>query len=76
MVVRAYDYYEADVVSYGKSNKMSAYMIRGVCAAFMELAYAGDYDPDGGPIGTFKCEQVKGIECGDSYGEFIVTKAQ
>lgn len=75
MVVRAYDYYESDVVRYGTSKKMSAYMIAGVSAAFMELAYAGDYDPKGKPIGTFVCKQVKGIECGDSYAEFVVTKA-
>lgn len=76
MVVRAYNYYEADIVKYGASDKMSAYMIAGVSAAFMELAYAGDYDPKGKPIGTFECKQVKGIEHGDSYGEFIVTKAR
>lgn len=76
MVVRAYNYYEADVVKYGASNKMSAYMIAGVSAAFMDLAYGGEYDPAGKPIGTFECKQVKGIECGDSYGEFIVTKAR
>lgn len=76
MVVRAYNYYEADIVKYGKSHKMSAYMIAGVSAAFMELAYAGDYDPKGTPVGTFECKQIKGIECGDSYGEFIVTKAE
>jgi hypothetical protein len=76
MVVRVYDYYESDVVEYGSSRRHSAYMISGVCAAFMELAYAGPYDPKGGPIGTFSCEQVKGIECGDSYGEFVVTKAR
>ena len=76
MVVRAYDYYEADIAKYGASKKMSAYMIAGVCAAFMELAYAGDYDPKGKPVGTYECKQIKGIECGDSYGEFVVTKAQ
>ena len=76
MVVRAYDYYEADVVEYGQSDRMSAYMIQGVCAAFMDLAYGGDYDPTGKTgLNTFKCEQVKGIECGDSYGEFVVTRA-
>jgi hypothetical protein len=76
MVVRAYNYYEADIVRYGASPKMSAYMISGVSAAFMELAYAGAYDPKGTPIGTYACRQVKGIECGDPYGEFVVTKAQ
>ncbi len=75
MVVRAYDYYEADVVQYGASHKMSAYMIAGVSAAFMELAYAGEYDPQGKNLGVYTCKQVKGIECGDAYGEFVVTKA-
>jgi hypothetical protein len=75
MVVRAYDYYESDVALYGSSSKMSAYMIAGVSAAFMELAYAGEYDPKGKPVGTYECKQVKGIECGDPYAEFIVTKA-
>jgi hypothetical protein len=75
MVVRAYDYYEADVVGYGSSDKMSAYMIRGVCAAFMDLAYGGEYDPTGETgLRTFECQQVKGIECGDDYGEFVVTR--
>ena len=75
MIVRAYDYYESDVVSYGVSNKMSAYMIRGVSAAFMDLGYGGEYDPTGKTnMRTFQCAQTKGIECGDDYGEFLVTK--
>jgi len=75
MVVRAYNYYESDVVSFGKSPKASAYMIRGVCAAFMDLAYGGPYDKTGkSGINTFQCVQTKGIECGDDYGEFVVTK--
>jgi len=76
MVVRAYDYYEADGVEYGVSTKKTAYMIRGVAAAFMDIAYGGAYDATGKTgLRTFKCEQTKGIECGDEYGEFVVTKA-
>ncbi len=75
MIARAYDYYEADIARYGRSGKLSTYMIAGVCAGFMELAYAGPYDPEGRPIGTFECKQVKGIECGDAYAEFVVTRA-
>ena len=76
MVVRAYDYYESDAVTYGKSSRPSAYMIRGVCAAFMDLAYGGEYDPTGKTsLRTFQCVQTKGIECGDEYGEFVVTRA-
>ncbi len=76
MVIRAYDYYESDVVSYGASEKLSAYMIRGVSAAFMGLAYGGTYDPSGKTgMRDFECVQTKGIERGDDYGEFVVTKA-
>jgi hypothetical protein len=76
MVVRAYDYYESDGVEYGRSANHTAFMIRGVSAAFMDLAYGGDYDPTGKTgMRTFKCDQVKGIETGDDYGEFVVTKA-
>jgi hypothetical protein len=69
MVVRAYDYYEADIPN---PKSYAAYMIRGVSRAFMDLAYGEPY-PKG--HGKFKCEQTKGIEKGDSYGEFVVTKA-
>ncbi len=76
MIVRAYDYYESDVVSYGAGQKMSAYMIRGVSAAFMDLAYGGPYDPTGQTgLHTFQCVQTKGIECKDDYGEFLITRA-
>ncbi len=65
MVVRAVDYYEQDSGGAG----MRAYMIRGVSAAFFELAYAKPY-PDG--MNTFECTQTAGIEEGDTFGEFIV----
>jgi hypothetical protein len=67
MVVRATDYYESD----GGQGDKRAFMIRGVSAAFFELAYADAY-PDG--MGTFTCEQTMGLECGDTFGEFVVTK--
>lgn len=67
MVVRAVDYYEADSGGDGKR----AFMIRGVSAAFMELAYADAY-PNG--MDTFACEQSKGMEAGDQFGEFVITK--
>jgi hypothetical protein len=68
MVVRATDYYEAD----GQAGTESrAFMITGVSAAFFELAYAAPY-PDG--MDTFQCEQTKGVEKGDQFGEFVVSK--
>ena len=80
MVVRAYDYYESDIKDDypdKKSPRLFAHMITGVCAAFMDLAYGGDYDPKGEKgLYTFKCRQVKGIERGDEYGEFVVEKRE
>jgi hypothetical protein len=67
MTIRAVDYYEAD----GERGDLRAFMIRGVSAAFFELAFAAPY-PDG--MDTFQCVQTKGIECGDPFGEFVVTK--
>jgi hypothetical protein len=47
MVIRAYDYYESDVIRYGKAEQPCAYMIRGVSAAFMDLAYGDQPYPNG-----------------------------
>ena len=69
MVVKATDYYESDVKN---PKKNFAYMIKGVSRAFMDLAYSDQY-PKG--FGKYKCVQTKGVETGDSYGEFVVTKA-
>jgi hypothetical protein len=80
MVVRAYDYYEADIAEEypgKKTPRLFAYMIRGVCGAFMDLAYGGDYDAAGEKgLYTFRCKQTKGIESGDEYAEFVVVKSE
>lgn len=77
MLVRAYDYYESDAVAYGASRKPGAYMLRGIAAAFMDLAYGGPYDATGKTgINSFQAVQTKGIECGDDYGEFVVTRSE
>ena len=68
MTIRAVDYYEAD----SGGNGLRAYMIRGVSAAFFELAFGGDYDKEKTDY-KFGCEQTCGMENGDKYGEFVVT---
>ncbi len=75
MVVHAYEYYESDIISYGVSDKHSSYMVAGVCAAFMDLVYGGEYDSTGETgLKTFSCKQTKGIETGDEYAEFVVER--
>ncbi len=71
MVIHAKNYYEADGAQNADIKRPFAYMIQGVSAGFMDLAY-GDTFPNG--LGTFSCVQTKGIEVGDPYGEFVVTR--
>ena len=73
MVIRAYDYYEIDALDSFTPKYGFAYLIKGVSRAFMDIAYGDNPYPNG--FGKYKCEQVKAIELGDKYGEFIVTKA-
>lgn len=79
MVVRAKDYYEADVADEypaKKAPRRMAYMVCGVSAAFMDLAYGGSYDPTGKTgLYSFRGKQTKGIECGDDCGEFVIMRA-
>lgn len=74
MTVRVYDYYEADIVKYGQARRPKAFMLRGICAAFFALAYSGEYEPTENKVYDYVCVQTKGIECGDEYGEFVITK--
>ena len=67
MIIRAFDYYEADSSGQG----LRAFMLRGLNQAFFDLAYAEPY-PDG--MDTYVCHQTKGLEVGDAYGEFVVVK--
>ena len=67
LVIRSVNYYPGD----RPSENMRGYLLRGACAAFYDLVYGPPY-PDG--QGTYTCEQVAGLECGDPFGEFIVTK--
>jgi hypothetical protein len=71
MTVRVKKYYESEIMETYKLEQPGAFMVTGICAAFMDLAYGSPY-PEG--LGTFKCEQRKGIEIGDPFGEFIVTR--
>ncbi len=73
MVIRAYDYYESDMKKHFTSHNGTAFMLKGISRAFMDLAYSKPY-PNG--LGKFKCIQTKGIELGDLYGEFIVFKEE
>lgn len=71
MVIRAYGYYEAEISDTFDAKRPVAYMLRGICRAFMDIAYGSPY-PKG--FNTFVCEQTKAIENGDDVGEFVIKR--
>jgi hypothetical protein len=71
-VIRAQKYYESEIKDTFPLQHTCAYMLRGISRAFMDIAYGEPY-PKG--LNTYVCEQTKGIEIGDPYSEFIITKA-
>jgi hypothetical protein len=72
MVIRSNGYYESEIADTFQTARPVAFMLKGICRAFMDIAYGKPY-PEG--LNTFTCAQVKSIELGDPYGEFVVTKA-
>ncbi len=72
MVVRARAYAEAALADTMSVTRPSAPGFRGICRAFMDLAYGAQF-PDG--FGSYACRQTLALELGDAYGEFIVTRA-
>jgi hypothetical protein len=71
MVVRAYGYYESEIRDTFKVVEPCAYMLTGICRAFMDLGFSAAY-PNG--YGAFKSVQTKGIEVGNEYAEILITK--
>jgi hypothetical protein len=71
MTVEVHNYYESEVSKTFKTTRPLAFMLRGICRAFMDIAYGAPY-PNG--LGTFTCEQTKAKELGDRVGEFVVTR--
>ncbi len=67
LVARAMNYPEAQ----GEPGEPRAFMMNAISRAAMDIAYGAEY-PNG--MNTFACEQTQGIECGNPYGEFVVTK--
>lgn len=72
MILRAYDYYESDIKDIFECQKHFAYKLTGISRAFMGIAYANICAKN--RLDGFKSQQTKGIETGDAYGEFVVTK--
>lgn len=72
LVVRVQHYYEAELGNLVESKALVGCMFTGVCRALMDLVYGAKPYPDG--LGEFQCKQTRGLEVGDPFGEFVVTR--
>jgi hypothetical protein len=75
MVLRVYGYWGLLVPGPNRSRRRASLVTRGICAAVMDLAYGGPYDPyrqQG--VGPFSCVQSRSVDHGDLFDEFVTTR--
>ncbi|HEY3382944.1 MAG TPA: hypothetical protein VGK32_14305 [Vicinamibacterales bacterium] len=75
LLLRVYDSSRLLAAAPKASARATSIVTRGICAAIMDLAYGGSYDPSGRfGLGTFTCSQTLSFERGDLCDEFFVTR--
>ena len=75
LVLRVYGYRGLLVPGRDASRRTATLVVRGMCAAVMDLAYAGPYDSRGrAGFGNYSCSQSRGVERGNLYDEFVTTR--
>jgi hypothetical protein len=76
LVLRAYGYWGLLIPGPDRNRRRATLVTRGVCAAVMDLAYGGPYDPyrqQG--VGLFASSQTRSVERGDSFDEFVTARS-
>lgn len=77
LVLRVYGYWGVLVPGPERTRRTGSLVVRGLCAAVMDLAYGGPYDEAGRfGLGSFVCRQTRSVECGHPYDEFVVTRKE
>ena len=75
LVLRVYGYWGLLIPGPDRNRRRATLVTRGVCAAVMDLAYGGPYDPyrqQG--TGIYVCSQSRSVERGDLFDEFVTTR--
>jgi hypothetical protein len=76
LVLRVYGYWGLLIPGPGRTRRRGTLVVRGLCAAVMNVAYGSDsqkspqYDS-----AFFACRQSRSVERGDSFDEFVTTAA-
>ncbi len=75
LVLRVYGYWGLLIPGPDRNRRTAGLVVRGLCAALMELAYGGLQDGTDRPFGGgFVCIQSRNVEQGDPHDEFVVTR--
>jgi hypothetical protein len=75
LVLRVYGYWGLLVPSPGRNRRRGTLVVRGLCAALMDVAYGIAYDECGcHDAGTYLCRQSRSVGRGDTFDEFVATR--
>jgi hypothetical protein len=75
LVLRVYGYWGLLVPGPGRNRRRGTLVVRGLCAAVMDVAY-GDHRRESGraEVAGFICRQSRSVERGESFDEFVATR--
>ena len=75
LVLRVYGYWGLLVPGPDRNRRTASLVVRGLCAALMDLAYGGPYDEAGRfGLGSFVCRQTRSVERREPYDEFVTSR--
>jgi hypothetical protein len=76
LVVRVYGYWGLLIPGPVRNRRTATLVVRGMCAAVMDLAYGGPYDSLGRlGVGTYVSSQRRSADRGDLFDEFVTTRS-
>ena len=74
MVLRVYGYWGLLIPSPGRNRRRGTLVVRGFCAAVMDVVYGSQPDHSYHEAVAFVCRQTRSVERGDLFDEFATTR--
>jgi hypothetical protein len=74
MALRVYGYWGLLIPSPGRNRRRGTLVVRGFCAAVMDVAYGSQQDHPLYDATSFVCRQTRSVERGDLFDEFVTTR--
>jgi hypothetical protein len=74
IVLRVYGYWGLLIPGPGRTRRRGTLVVRGLCAAIMDVAYGERQEPGGYDDTAYQCRQRRSVERGDLFDEFVTTR--